>query len=75
MQQNPSWTSDNPPETSWSSFPAIALAAEDHADLHADPIALKCRGDDEDQEDGYERDGDPNRLLHAKKFPIRRNLA
>ncbi len=56
-------------------FAAIALPAEYHADLDAHPVPLKSGRNQEYQEDYDKGDGDPNRLLHAKKFPIRRNLA
>src|SRR5450759_4393268 len=54
---------------------AIPLPTEYHADLDAYALALKRGRDHEQQENHDEGNRDPNRLLHAKKFPIRRNLA
>ena len=56
------------------SLAAIAVAAENHADFHSDALALKGGGDKSEQKDGDESDCDPDGLLHAKKFPMRRNL-
>ena len=54
--------------------PAVAAALKDHANLAMDTLSSEARVHHIADDQRYEEDGDPNGLLHAKKFPILRNL-